>query len=414
MAQGQKQSSVLARIAAQEQGVWNSVKDKEIETTTFVDLPPGINNGIALLKGIQFGTFQTGKNKDKPYFSAFGIVVLPKEHNGLPVEGLRTRLSPEPLCDTPDAKGEKARKTKADHWAHVKDQLKLLNGNQPLPDKLIDLEAYCDKLVKSKIYFRFRTWVGDKQELQNIRGQIFVVNTKRNIRIAGPFPNEQAAKAVYQYVGNEPMVNHTWAGVIPNFGVEEDDSHIEDNSATPTANGRSSRTGPIQRVKMDDSADSQTPLDEPVDDLDTPANGEAEPFNELADTIDDLITAAPNDEGARATLEKYALAAGYTPEEVNDATEWAQVGEMIRNPKADNGKVSEGDTTEPVVDDVVVPEKGQKVKYEVPNKDPRKVKTVTCDIVNVDTDKMTVDLKDPSTKAQYKAVKWEHLIMEVT
>src|SRR5690349_21501065 len=91
----------------------------EVSYDNFGDLPPGINNGVARLVDCKFTQIAEGKqNAGEFMFYAAGVVVAPKEHEGIPVEGLRTQIS-EPLFDTPT----RSRKTVADHLKWIYNEL---------------------------------------------------------------------------------------------------------------------------------------------------------------------------------------------------------------------------------------------------------------------------------------------------
>ena len=53
------------------------------------NLPAGIEMGIAQLVMCKIGQYEKGDNTGEYYFMAQGIVVSPKVHDGIPIEGLR-------------------------------------------------------------------------------------------------------------------------------------------------------------------------------------------------------------------------------------------------------------------------------------------------------------------------------------
>jgi hypothetical protein len=162
-------------------------KAKKAETvySSGGNLPPGIEAGVARIYECKVDTFKTGDNKGQLFFFASGIVKRPKAINGIPVEGLHTRIRPEPLCDTPNARGEKARRTLEEHVNWAVNMLRLLGLNTAQFDG--SLEDMCNAVKSARPYFRFRTWQGQPSK---------------------EFP--------------DPRVNETWLGHCE-FTAEEDD-----------------------------------------------------------------------------------------------------------------------------------------------------------------------------------------------
>ena len=154
-------------------------------------LPAGIETGVAQLVDATFGVVGEGKKfAGEYYFRAAGVVKLPKEHNGVPIEGLQTSIM-EMMCSTPGRKREMI----DDHFEWVLNQLRLLgvdtesvNGN--------NLEATVAALKKAMPHFRFRTWMGQPTD---------------------EYPN--------------PRVNHVWGGVCE-FSDDEEEL-TDDDTADP-------------------------------------------------------------------------------------------------------------------------------------------------------------------------------------
>lgn len=78
----QKKSSVLAKFGPQ---LNQAVAEHSADPVEYgpVNLPPGINNGVAQLERAYFDVYKTGDNTGKPYFRASGVVIEPAEHAGL-------------------------------------------------------------------------------------------------------------------------------------------------------------------------------------------------------------------------------------------------------------------------------------------------------------------------------------------
>jgi hypothetical protein len=144
-------------------------------------LPAGIEAGIAELRDCHIGTYKDGPNKGKPFFMAAGVVLSPTHHDGTKIAGERTQVGPEPLCDTPAAKGQ--RKTFQDHYDWMRDILYYLgldidqfSGLQPAAAEqaiLAGIKTLAHPVDPAKrTKFKFRTWKGQvTKEFPNPRVQ---------------------------------------------------------------------------------------------------------------------------------------------------------------------------------------------------------------------------------------------------
>ena len=238
-----------------------------------VDLPKGIENGIAQLVTCKFGVYEKGDFTGEYYFMASGIVVSPKKHAGIPIEGLRTSIGPEPICETPN----KSRKTVDEHIAWVMNELRKLGVDTADlgPD---DLETTVEAIQETKPHFRFRTWAGDKRK----KGE--------------PGYNEQ-------YDGPnapDPRVNHQWNGAVDmDSSEEESDEEVEDNT------------------------------EEESEEVEETEEASADQSNE-----DLALLADSQDEDAAATLNQIALDAGLEQETIDGTSNWAEVVALIEEAQA--------------------------------------------------------------------------------
>lgn len=346
-------------------------KHKADETTYGnAGLPAGIETGIAKLDKVYFGEFQQGDNKGEMYFIASGIVHLPKSHDGIPCEGLRTQIGPEPICDTPKSTGK--RKTMEDHYAWVLNELRKL-GVKTSDVAPQNIEAVCAALTKTKPFFRFRTWKGQKQ-------------------------------TTGQYAGREPRVNHDWEGIVqydPNNPPGGDD--MQDGSTvvdTPTvkAGGKTSRNGstPPKRTEPAPTSVPTTSAD---------SYDEAEELDTLAAYAND------GDEDAIAKLEEMAREAGITDEQLADeSNDWTAIVALMREGGSEGSEESEEGQEE------VPPDIGLHVRFKP--KDPRTkkpgTKVVDCTVESVNVDNRTVVLvnRDKPTIKYGRSgdVSWDELI----
>lgn len=161
MPSGTGQSTLLSSVGNDVNKAHQEFKGQKTVYDTGGSLPAGIENGIAKLVDMKIDRYKSGNLKGKAYFYAAGIVVSPKEHEGAPVEGLRTQIM-EPICDTPNAKGK--RKTLQDHYGWVRNEIsKFLDEGEidNLKNPSVEIEkVLIPALLKAKPHFRFRTWKG--------------------------------------------------------------------------------------------------------------------------------------------------------------------------------------------------------------------------------------------------------------
>ena len=233
------------------------------------DLPP-IEHGIAKLINIKVDVYKDGKLKGKPFFSATGIVLSPAttkyKDMDVPVAGKRTRIQ-EPICDTPE---RSSRKTLADHWAWVLNELRKLGMDTSKyddPDELI--EASNRFLIEAETQFNFRTWRGEPSK---------------------QYPN--------------PMTNHDWGGAV-----------TDANRVTTDA----MEAGATEVVE-----------DAPTDAGSQQGGSDNEPSIDI-NNIDELAKSAmENDETAQARLSEIALQNDITEKEIEESDSWDQIALMIK------------------------------------------------------------------------------------
>lgn len=308
-------------------------------------LPGGIENGIARLAELKIGEYvKEGDLKGQAFFSAMGVVEEPAD-----VAGLQTRLQPEPLCDTPLRGGK--RKTFSDHYGHMRDQLLILGFDiDELPAEPAQFEAALKEGFKdmldpaAPIYFRFRTWKGDKLTIEQRVGGKFWLGKK------GPYPTEDALKKANPYWNNDPLVNEIWLGrsglkhYVPPGGTG---TGMEDaTNDVPAANGHvaaPAKSGKLETMPVvTNPAKAAKPVAKPVP---VAAAAPDEPFRgdrdeEIADDLGQLLVLAnAEDETARTRLQELAVAAGASPEEVEQAPDWEAVVALIQGDASEESPI---------------------------------------------------------------------------
>lgn len=363
-------------------------KGDETEYSQFGELPPGINGGIAQLVDCRFGQYAKGDLTGEYFFYAAGTVHSPIEHEGVRTEGLRTSIT-EPLCDTPN----KTRKTVEDHLGWIYNELRKLGVDTENMD-VSQLEETCADLKEMQPFFRFRTWQGE----------------------ATPqYPN--------------PRVNHQWGGQVDYSPDEDAGAATEDETeeATPTppkkagtkatSNGKATQVAKNGAVATPTQVKGKNPKKAPTPPPEEPEE-EAEAFNEFGDLMS-LGKAADEEEDsqekddAQQKLTDMALEAGISQETIDNIENWSVLAGMISDPRAaeEQGEAEEESTTEeePEAEEWSI---GQVCLFKPldPKTKKRAAKGVECEILMVDKDKGSVDLKNlENGKTIYKNVKWDLL-----
>lgn len=355
-AQTQKNVNVAALLGAGGNTAFEENKNLQ-PTGKNERLPEGIDNGVAMLKKAWIGIYQTGENKGKPFYMASGVVILPKIHNGIKVEGRHTQVGPEPMFETPKAAGK--RKTYVDHYGWMMNELMLLN---PALAKNRDamrpqnLEQTFNALVKAGICFRFRTYKMPKNEPEQRGGQWY-------LGVKGPYASLEILKQKNKFWNREPMVNEEWLGACPK-------PTIVDPNATPEEAGVIDETGDVndtstvaiagEGTTTEEAAGGYEPVTEevvgeepqtteegaateetPSEEVTTPEEGEEIPVEEGTESssenaeereysLEELVEMASADNNiGKARLEEMAVALGYTPEDVFNSSTWQEVADWI-------------------------------------------------------------------------------------
>lgn len=366
MPKAEVKSELFQKLGNQLKSAHEAHKSDETEYGGgFAELPAGLNGAIAQLIECKFDKFKTGKQVGEWYFMARGVIVSPKEFQGMYIEGLNTQIGPEPICNTP----ERTRKTIDEHIDWVYNELRKL-GLDTSTIEPENLELACEELKNAAPYFRFRTWKGQKQQVEKKNGKFYVGQKV--------YDSEDAAKKANPYLDQEPRVNHEWDRAIEWNGGESAGSGFNDNStSTITTNGKLSSNGDGGKVS---------------DEID----------------LDQLSADAEmGDDDARKKIHSLAMEAGMSQEEFDNIEKWADMAEAIRNHGQDGNDNQDGkeDSAE------FKPEKGKMYKFKPTDpatKKPQK-KAVDVEAIKVDEAKKTVDLKRTDTKQILRGVKWDDL-----
>lgn len=403
-----------------------SHKDEETVSEDFSGLPAGIDSGVARIveDGLKIGQYKTGPLKGKAYFMGMASVIMPKTfvtEDGVKVktEGRFTQIGPEPLCDTLDRKGEKARRTIDDHVDWILKQLRTIGRDTSDIDDEDSLQEALDELNEEKPYIIFRTWKG---------------------KATKEFPN--------------PRTNHQWVGLYDEEDLEDDDEDVEDE--TPVNKKKSKKVEDEEPEDDEDEVDEDDTEDEEVEEVSVKKKGKGkektevkggkkppkppkkvaveeeddeEAFDDGAVNLDELAEEADGgDKKAAKKLNELAADKGVKRvrgmtfadlvEKMN-GTEDEEEDEDEDDSESDdedgNDDDSEDDTDsedededdeeeypDPQVDEVYayLPE-GKDPKTKKPFKKPIQVV-----VMKVRTKDKTVDLMDNKTKVKYPKVPW--------
>lgn len=351
-----KKGSLASKLASKKfREAFESHKGDETNYGGGGDLPEGIEVGIAQLVECKFDTFEKGKNEGELYFYAAGIVVKPKEHNDILVEGLRTSIM-EPLCETPG----RSRESEEEHLEWILNELRKLGieTSELDPD---DLETTVEALKEEKPYFRFRTWKGEATE---------------------QFPN--------------PRVNHQWRGVCE-FEPEDDDDVQDDTEDKEAPKPEAKPTKPTAKAEKEvakpkPGAKAKAEKPEPVEEEDIATLGE------LADGGED----EENEEAQRRLTELAETAGIDVEDEAYDS--WTAVANALAEAGGDEDESGDDEGE----DEEWTPEKGEVCFY----KPPKARKAVECEITAVFAGKETVNLKSLDDGKSFKSVPWDKLSQE--
>jgi len=345
------------------QSLKNHRSDKTETPNNNGELPAGIEGGVAELTGCKIGEFKQGQFEGEQYFSATGTVISPQTHDGMHVQGMMTRIMIT-LCDTPNRK----RKTSDENVAWMLNELRLLGGDECTEhvENEEDLEQLLEALISSGIKFRFRTWSGASQELEERSNGVYVVQGNRDV--AGPYKDEESARKANRFVGQKPNVNHVWMGAV-NGEVD-----------TPTDNYTTDNTKETQSEETQNEVEDDLPFD-----------------------VDALVERAEQeDEEAMDLLDNKGRELGITQKQL-DEEEWGTIGNMIKERM--NGEENQEENQEDEGEDP--PEKGDSCYH----KPKGKRKKIECEVTAVFPGRETCNLKGPDGTI-YKSVSWDDLIYD--
>jgi len=304
-------------------------------------LPAGIEGGVAQLTRIEIGKFEKGDFTGEPFMHAYGTILKPdvvcvdatnkvisSGGTQVTIKNRVTRISPEPICDTPKSMGK--RKTFDDHWAFVQNHVRILSTDEEMEslengvtEKMSEEQkgdirernfmALLAHLTKEQPCFSFRTYrIEGKQVIKQLEdGKWYLVNEKTDKKVPGrgPYGSEKAAKEANPFAGAEPRTLEEWNG------------------------------------KTSFSENGEQELQEETPPTEVAAGGVA--FSEMG-TLEELVEMANKPEkGAQAELKRLAMVAGMDEKEFKkEETTWEMVAEFIAENTKTEGEEEEEEEEE--------------------------------------------------------------------
>lgn len=374
MAKATKKNSVLAKIHDRARKGYEEHREDDTVVDSNVELPPGINNGIAQLSDIKFDTYKSGKTEGEPFFMATGIVKEPKAVGKIPVEGLRTRIGPEPLCDTTG----RSRETVEEHLAWIMNELRKLGVDTKEVD-FDDLEETLETLREEKPHFRFRTWQGE---------------------VTPEWPN--------------PRVNHNWNGIVEYEEDGEADDVVDKTEDTGSdededeegLDGEAADAGDVDAQKAIEKAALAAKIDpekydtweevvEAIGSLEEASDDDDEGDDDDKDTSDISIQDLGDlaDDGDDECIEKLTALAEEAEVDPDEYDTWADLAKVLVEKKKESA------------DDDWVPEKGEVYLYRA----PRSKKQIEVEVRVVSVKDETVTVKCLDDGKVLKGIPWSAL-----
>lgn len=323
----QKQPEVVAKNPALArlgpvfaEGVVKHAEDTTIAVAGFVNLPPGITNGIAQLTEMYFGVYKTGEDKGETFCRMAGNVYEPLtammvKSGKMSTETMRTRgkttsLMFGPIKDTVIKSGKNAGqvKTVQDFADEIMRHMRALGGDTSGVSCLDDLESIAETLVAEAPYFEFVTEprIAQADNLQKgvKKGDITGAWEKWGKRI------EDYEPAPVQKVG----VDNTGQVATP---------PPSQNGTTPP-NGKAA-TPPTQKVQPH-------PVQAPIEQV-QPHEEQAPFVVETCEDLDLLLQYADSDHDlgpdAQNRIIELGVAAGGNQNALQSAPTWAGTVEMV-------------------------------------------------------------------------------------
>ena len=358
-----------------------------------IGLPPGVRDGRAQVVKCYFKQYETGDNQGEYYFRCEAValepatVLNPKTGKDEKVAGLRTSIM-IPCCETKN-KQQKIT-TQEENMAKVINEMKKIAGDEYMTGASMETLEELAKGIQDAdppIYIKFRTSQG----------------------AATPdYPDPKVWENWDGSRGLEDYVPPDNAAELVQDATKESDNVASDTPppARPKTPPTPAKTAPkaAQPPAKAPPAASKAPPTKPGAAKAPPPKKPPEPaapaFDEFADLDSLRQMAERGDLPAIQKLTEHAISAGFTQEQVDEASSWQELVDLI------NGGGSETANDDETVADEFTPEVGQVYAYK-----PPKAKTpVDCEVMEVDVEARTMKLKNlTNQKVIYPSVSFDDL-----
>lgn len=352
----------------------------------YINLPPGIDNGIARLTAAYFSQYKKGQNEGKIFFRATGNVFQPttataRDGSKMRVKGLVTSIQ-IPLFDQKNKKGEiysdLERQTDI-----IMNELRKLGGDTK-GATIDDMEMIAETLVAAAPFFKFHTTPRIAQEDGN--------GFKKG-EVTGAYENWDGTEGLEDYTPEQEQLvgNDNTESVATNGQTS---GKATTTTATST-NGTTKATavGPKKSASPQSAAVEEAPAFVP----------------ETSEDLDTLVAHADSDSDLKADaenrLKELGIAAGISDKEQLKMNTWADVAAAIQ--EAWNAAATEGNEN---TDDGEGLKVGDFVGFHPKNPVTKKKQkdAVRAEVTALGEDK--VDLK--VGKASYKNVPFDDLVAD--
>jgi hypothetical protein len=399
MKMAKAKSGLAAKLGAAGRKAHSVHKDDEtIVGTNNQDLPK-IDSGVAELTGITFDKFKNGDLKGEYFFMASGTIVSPKtvkdgDGNVIKVQGRRTSIGPEPLCDTPNRK----RSTFEQHYEWVLNELRKL-GLDTSDIDFEDLEDACEALVEEAPRFNFHTWISAKTEQYDSR-------TWENWDGLSDSEDEEEEEEIEEDEEEEEDDSEEEEEAEDDgdldslLSLAEDDDEDAQERLLAIAEENN-----VQGAEdMDEWSDVVFAIREATEDVEEEEEEEDEEEDEEV-SLGEL--ADSEDEEAIEEIEGLAAEAGLDPD---DYPTYVELEAALNEEESEDEEEEEEDEEESdeEEEEEIVPEKEEVYFY----KPPRKRKFVECEVTSVNKRSKTCTLINLDDETEYKDVSWDSLSNE--
>lgn len=350
----------------------------------FIQLPPGINGGVAQIVECGFRIYKTGPNSGEYFFRAAGVIIDPKTvavgDQTITVAGKQTSVM-EPVCETKTQKGKVT--SQDEHIANITNHLRMLGidtanyHGDGKPATGADLEDMAAIIKKAAPFFKFSTSVRKAQ-----------VNAKTG-KADGPdgvWENWHGSKDLEGYTPPDSSGD----GVNDSTGGDKEEPATGGDGDGSASNDKEAPAG--------DGGDDNTVEGKTVEELVAMASQDGHPL----------------ESEAGAKLLEIAHAAGVTEQQTTDAQNWDEIKSLIEEAQAGAGAATP-DNDAPVE---FKPVKGEIHKYApidpktgkpILNKMKKPTKPFDVEVTAVDNKKGTCTVKSMDDHKVYANIKFSEV-----